>query len=211
MQLEDKILSLKIIVGPVKITILPAKLKPKAKKLYKKEHKARRLQSKKQNTITQDHSGKKKKKEKKKNKIDLPFIFQLIHQALYFLSGLRRRLIIQELDLNIKTGGKDPETAAITYGRICAGIGSIVPIMNNVFDIRKNNIRSVYCPCLQEMEIQFRFSAIFHVGQLLCIGIFVGWKILWIYLRHKKSQKVGHCSLFRIGYPKNIKSTERAG
>lgn len=75
----------------------------------------------------------------------LPFI----RTVLELLSELRRKIRANRLELKIILGGNDPCDLGIKYGRAWAILGSLIPVLERVFNIRK-----------RELEVECDFNAL---------------------------------------------------
>lgn len=136
-------LALKIIAGPFRIGILPAKKKaPKEKKKEKpKENKAKK--AKKPELIEDDE------KPKEKGGPITDFL-PLVKVALGLLNGFRRKLRINHLELKLILAGDDPCDLAVNYGKANAAMGNLLPLLERCFVIKKRDV---------EIECDFEASA----------------------------------------------------
>lgn len=115
-------------LGAVDFLILPLKKKSKKPKLQtEKTKKKKRLKT--------------NKSKKQTQKFTLDEIFSYARLILDALGKLKRRLVIRHLELALNVGGRDAGTAALTYGRIAAGISALYPILQRNLRIRKTDIR----------------------------------------------------------------------
>lgn len=72
----------------------------------------------------------------------------LIKVLLGFLKGLRRKLRVKHLELKLVLADSDPCDLAVNYGRTWALIGSLMPQLEQVFAIQK-----------QDVDVQCDFTA----------------------------------------------------
>ena len=60
-----------------------------------------------------------------------------------FLQGLRRRLLVRQLEFWVKLGGDDPCDLAIRYGRVWACLGAMQPLLDHALRIRRKDSRCI--------------------------------------------------------------------
>ena len=106
--------------------LLPQKDKPKKEKKQKKKKK--------------ENEGKDPKKKKKKSKIDFQQIKTLITSATPAAKKVFRKIKIRKFRFIYICAGDDAAKTAIQYGRICAAVASLLPIVQNIFDIKVDKI-----------------------------------------------------------------------
>ena len=174
-----------LVIGPIRIRLLPKKPKKKTDKEKDKKKKDK----------------KKDKKKKKKPKDDKPKEKQpiggLIHDFMPFvrigldlLGCFFRKLRIPVLTLHVGFGGAgDPAGAAVNYGRAWAAIGAIMQPIRAKTRIKKENVS---CSCdftRNEMRVFAELKAVFLLGDLVAMALRYGFRALRQYLRMKKDRK----------------------
>ncbi len=122
----DGTLMLRAGLGPVDLQILPGRKQEKKPK--KRPDKAKTKK-------------KAEKPAKVKKKLMLDEIFSYVRLALDALGKMKRRLVIRRLELGLDVGGADAGAAALTYGRVAAGISALYPVLQRNLRIRKTDIR----------------------------------------------------------------------
>lgn len=80
------------------------------------------------------------------------------------LGKVRKKLLLRELTLHAVCGGKEPE---LNYGRGWAFIGSTMPILEQLFRIRKRDIGAYLSPEEPSVRIYARAHATMSLGHLL--------------------------------------------
>ena len=149
-------LLVKVIAGPVKITVFPL---PKKEKKEKKK-KATKEQPEQEEDLPKPPQPPKKPKEKKpkeeKGGSLLDFL-PLVKVAVDFLGDFRRKLRLNNLELKLIMAGDDPCDLAVNYGRAWAAVGNLMPQLEKWFVIKKRNI---------EVECDFTASATLVFGPL---------------------------------------------
>ena len=182
---------LKILAGPVKITLLPRTTKKKKEK-KKKETKAAKDPA--EENLPKPPQPPKQPKEKKpkaeKGGSLLDFL-PLVKTALDFLGDFRRKLRLDNLYLRLILAGDDPCDLAVNYGRAWAAVGNLLPQLEKWFVIKKRDI---------EVECDFETSqtlVIAHLdltitlGRLLAAVVRFAVRALIEYLKFRKKRKGG--------------------
>ena len=186
-------LCLKVIAGPVKITLLPKPGK-KQKEKKKKETKKNKTQTQEEENLPKPPQPPKKPKEKKAGKEkggSLLDFLPLVKTALDFLGDFRRKLRLDHLYLRLILAGDDPCDLAVNYGRAWAAVGNLMPQLEKWFVIKKRDV---------EVECDFEASqtlVIAHLdltitlGRLLAAVLKFAVQALIEYLKLKKKRKGG--------------------
>ena len=151
---------LRIVAGPVKITILPSRKK-------EKKPKEKAPKPKKEKPAKPKNAAPAAKKEEKGGSV-LDFL-PLLQIVFDFLGEFRRKLRVDRLELKLILAGGDPATLGINYGKAWAAVGNLMPQLERVFVIRKRNI---------EVECDFtadKTRVLAHLDLTITLG-----RILWL-------------------------------
>lgn len=70
----------------------------------------------------------------------LPIIKTHWQELLALIGRVLRAPSIERLKLNILVGGGDPAECAMNYGRICAGVSAVLPVVKHTFEIKKEQV-----------------------------------------------------------------------
>ena len=195
---EDGVL-LKLIIGPVKITLFPRPKKdqkPKKKKEKTKEKKEEPMpepaQQPAQEATPQTPDKKPEEKtEKKKSGGSVTDFLPLVKTALDMLGAFRRRLRLNVLDLKLIMAADDPCDLAVNYGRVWAAVGNFLPRLEKVFVIKKRNIE-VECDFMAaETKIIARLDLTITLGRILATVVVYGVRALIQFLKINKKRKGG--------------------
>ena len=186
---------LKVIAGPVKITLLPRpnKKKKEKKKKEKKKSKTGEASGEDENLPKPPQPPKesKKKADQAEKGGSLLDFLPLVKIALDFLGEFRRKLRLDNLYLRLILAGSDPCDLAVNYGRAWAALGNLMPQLEKWFVIKKRDI---------EVECDFETSqtlVIAHLdltitlGRLLTAAAKFAVRALIEYLKIKKKRKGG--------------------
>ena len=170
----------RLILGPVKITVYPSK-KEKKEKPKKDKPKA---PAKKQQPST-------KAKAKDKKGGSFKDFLPLVDLVLNFLGTFRRKLRVNRLEMKLVMAADDPCDLAVNYGKAWAAVGSLMPQLERLFTIKKRNVE-VECDFIAEKTLIFaRLDITITIGRILSISVVHGIRILRQYLKIMKMRKGG--------------------
>lgn len=182
---------LKILAGPVKITLLPRTTKKKKEKKKKETKAAKEPAEENLPKPPQPPKQPKEKKPKAEKGGSLLDFLPLVKTALDFLGDFRRKLRLDNLYLRLILAGDDPCDLAMNYGRAWAAVGNLLPQLEKWFVIKKRDI---------EVECDFETSqtlVIAHLdltitlGRLLAAVVRFAVRALIEYLKFRKKRKGG--------------------
>ena len=184
---------LKIMAGPVKITLLP-RPKKKKKEKKKKEKKSAVAPAAEEENLPKPPQPPKQPKEKKpkaeKGGSLLDFL-PLVKTALDFLGDFRRKLRLDNLYLRLILAGDDPCNLAVNYGRAWAAVGNLLPQLEKWFVIKKRDIE-VECDFeTSETLVIAHLDLTITVGRLLAAVLKFAVRALIEYLKFRKKRKGG--------------------
>ena len=174
-----------LVVGPIKIRLIPKKPKKPKKQKESKKKKEKKQDKKKE---------KKKEPEKPKEKQPLGGMirdfYPFVKIGLDLLGCFFRKLRIPILTLHVGFGGQnDPAGAAINYGRAWSAIGAVMQPVRSLTRIKKENVS---CSCdftTGDMRVFAELKAVFLLGDLVAMVVRYGFRALKQYLKLKKSKK----------------------
>lgn len=166
-----------VIVGPMRVKLLPGKKKTKGTENKAKEAK------KKSNAPTAE------KAEKKGGSVtDFVPIVRIVFD---FLADFRRKLRVNILELKIVLAGNDPCDLAVNYGKACAAVAALDPQLERFFVIKKKDIR-VQCDFVEEKTLIIaRLDLTITLGRLVVQMIRHGSRALKELLKISKLRKGG--------------------
>ena len=187
----------KLIAGPVRITLFP---RPKKKKDKKKDEtpKAKKEKPKKEKKAEKagkqasgtDAAAPAEAPRKKKGGSVTDFL-PLVKVLLDFLGDFRRKLRVNVLELKVILGGDDPCDLAVNYGRAWAAVGNLLPRLERVFVIRKRDI-GVECDFTEaKTAVLARLDLTITLGRLLAAVLVFAFHALVEYLKITKKRKGG--------------------
>lgn len=176
---------LKVIAGPLKITVIPGRKKPKKQKVKQKKQKA---------VQTAESAGSeerppqppKEQPEQKERGGSLTRFLPLVKLGLKFLGDFRRKLRLDNLYLRLILAGDDPCDLAVNYGRIWAAVGNLMPQLERLFVIRKRDIQVECDFASAETTVVVHLDVSITLGRLLVLALYYGIRILFEFLSIKR-------------------------
>ncbi len=157
----------KLILGPVKMQVVPGKKKPpkENKEKPKKEKKPETEQKTPPKQVGAAEAPPEPKPEEKKEQGGSVLDFlPLVKTVFEFLGDFRRKLRIDNLQLKLIMAGGDPYNLAMNYGRAWAAVGNLMPKLEQWFVIKKRDV---------EVECDFvasRTTVIAHLDLTITLG-----------------------------------------
>lgn len=182
----------KIIAGPIRIRIFPAKKKDKPSKAQKKktdEKKAPEPAPKSEPPMTLPREELPQKKEKNKKGGSVLDFLPLVRLAFDFLGDFRRKLRLNRLELKITLAGEDPCDLAMNYGRAWEALGNLMPKLEKWFVIKKRDL-DVQCDfTASETVIYARLDITITLGRIISLVVVYAVRALIKFLKIKKMRK----------------------
>ena len=168
---------LKVIAGPLKITVFPRKRKQKKQK--KKPDQVKKGQQ-----IESSASEEKPPRppeaqpEQKEKGGSLTRFLPLIKLGLRFLGDFRRKLRLDNLYLRLILAGDDPCDLAVNYGRTWAAVGNLMPQLEWLFVIKKRDIQVECDFTAAETCVVAHLDITITLGRLLVLALVYGVRVL---------------------------------
>lgn len=178
-------LILRVIAGPLKITVFPRKKKPKKQKVKQKKPKEEQNAepSASEDKPPQPPEAQPEQKEKGGSIARfLPFI----KLGLKFLGDFRRKLRLDNLYVRLILAGDDPCDLAVNYGRIWAAVGNLMPQLERLFVIKKRDIQVECDFTASETCVVAHLDITITMGRLLALALVYGVRVLIEFLSMKR-------------------------
>ena len=178
-------LILRVIAGPLKITVFPRKKKPKKQKVKQKKPKEEQNAepSASEDKPPQPPEAQPEQKEKGGSIARfLPFI----KLGLKFLGDFRRKLRLDNLYVRLILAGDDPCDLAVNYGRIWAAVGNLMPRLERLFVIKKRDIQVECDFTASETCVVAHLDITITLGRLLALALVYGVRVLIEFLSMKR-------------------------
>ena len=192
----------KVIAGPVKITVFPRPKKDKKEKKPKKTEKTgkqppeepvKQAEPTKTEQPAKDPSTGAAKEEKPAKKSGGPItdFLPLVRVALDMLGAFGRRLRVNVLELKLIMAADDPCDLAVNYGRAWAAVGNLLPRLERVLVIKKRDIE-VECDFeTNQTRVIARLELTITLGRIIGTAVVYGVKALIEFLKIKNKRKGG--------------------
>lgn len=168
-----------------KITLFPAKPRQEKPEKPKKPKKPKRPKEPKKPT--------EKPKDERPLTEKLGGLWSLFRDAVPMVcqaaGKLLHKLRIEELTLHLTWAAEDPADAALGYGAGEAALGTVWPLLDRTFDIRKRDVGVAVDFTRTAPIIYARAILSFTIGQLVSLGVIYGFKALALFLRHRPKRK----------------------
>ena len=178
-------LILRVIAGPLKITVFPRKKKPKKQKVKQKKPKEEQNAepSASEDKPPQPPEAQPEQKEKGGSIARfLPFI----KLGLKFLGDFRRKLRLDNLYVRLILAGADPCALAVNYGRIWAAVGNLMPQLERLIKIKKRDIQVECDFTASETCVVAHLDITITLGRLLALALVYGVRVLIEFLSMKR-------------------------
>lgn len=169
----------RIIAGPVRLTVFPRKKKTKKEKPPKAEKPEKAAKS----------AG---KTEPKKTGGSITDFLPLVRVGLDFLEDfLCRKLRVNRLEMKVILAGDDPCDLAVNYGRAWAALGNLIPRLERFFVIKHRDMQ-VECDFTADKTlISARLDLTVTLGRLIALAAVYGVRVLREFLKINQSRKGG--------------------
>ena len=178
-------LILRVIAGPLKITVFPRKKKPKKQKVKQKKPKEEQNAepSASEDKPPQPPEAQPEQKEKGGSIARfLPFI----KLGLKFLGDFRRKLRLDNLYVRLILAGDDPCDLAVNYGRVWAAASNLMPQLERLFVIKKRDIQVECDFTAEEISVIAHVDITITLGRLLTLAVVYGIRVLFEFLSMKR-------------------------
>ena len=171
---------LRVIAGPVRLTLFPRKKKEK-KPGSEEESLPKPPQPPKQEPPA----------DRKEKGGSLRDFLPLVKVALNFLGAFRRKLRVNRLELKLILAEGDPCDLAVNYGRAWAAVGNLMPRLERLFVIKKRDVEVECDFTASETLVIARLYLTVTLGRLLGLAIVYVIRALKEFLKLQKKRKGG--------------------
>lgn len=164
---------MKILLGPLRLSLRPGKELPKEEKPEPKKK-----------------TGKANGKAKAAGGSWTDFL-PLVDIALDLLSAFRHKLRVRFLQLHLIMAGDDPCDLGINYGRAWAAIGNLLPRLEEFLIIQKKDVRVACDFEAEQTTVLAGLDITITLGNLLALAAVYGWKAVREWNKIQKIRKGG--------------------
>ena len=171
---------LRVVIGPVRLTLFPRKKKEKKPKPAKKTAEQPKKQEEPLPKPPQPPKQEPAMDKKEKG-----------GSLLNFLGDFRRKLRVNRLELKLILAGGDPCDLAVNYGRAWTAVGNLMPQLERLFVIKKRDVEVECDFTASETLVIARLDLTITLGRLLGLAIVYGIRALREFLKLQKKRKGG--------------------
>ena len=142
-------------------------------------------------------AAKHKKEHKESQPGTLSRLIKLLPVVGQACGSLKRKIRIDDLELELIWGGTDPAAAALSYGRANAALGMLWPILDNNFKVKRHSFKIGLDYGITEPMAEARAAVTLTVGQIVALGVHYGVKALVTWIKsgrtpRKKQEALSH-------------------
>ena len=187
-------LLVRLILGPMKITVVPMPKKKKKEEKKKAEPAAEQAPAapaKEAKPLPQPPQPPPEKKQKTEKGGSLLDFLPLVKTALDFLGDFRRKLRVDDLYLRLILASSDPCDLAVNYGKTWTAVGNLMPQLDRLFVIRKRDVE-VQCDfAASDTTVIARVDITITLGRILALVTVYGIRAVKEFLTIRKKRKGG--------------------
>lgn len=166
-------IGLTILVGPLKLRLLPKKPPKPGKEKKPKAPKA-----------------KKDKPKKPRGSITFQTITDYARLGVRALGRFRRRLCIRKLKIWYLAAASDPCDAAVAYGRANAAIAELLSLLHAAFEVKEQDVRLRVDFSEEKSQFSVGGELTIRFGQILFVGLCALIDFLKIMIKQRKKAKL---------------------
>lgn len=162
----------KLVLGPVKLTLFPRPKKDQKPEKEKKEQLSKRKAKKtaEEANLPKPPQPPAEKKPKGKKGGSLKDFLPFVKLAFDFLGDFRRKLRMNELYLRLILASSDPCDLAVNYGKTWAAVGNFLPALERWFVIQKRDVEVECDFTASETKVIARLEITMTLGRLLSLA-----------------------------------------
>ena len=162
----------KLVLGPVKLTLFPRPKKDQKPEKEKKEKQSKRKAKKtaEEANLPKPPQPPADKKQKGKKGGSLKDFLPFVKLAFDFLGDFRRKLRMKELYLRLILASSDPCDLAVNYGKTWTAVGNFLPALERWFVIQKRDVEVECDFTASEAKVIARLEITMTLGRLLSLA-----------------------------------------
>lgn len=168
-----------LLLGPVKLRLFPAEEESGGERQSKPKKEKRR---KKKPAAAEKH----RKEPKEGQSGTLSRLMQLLPVAGEACGALKRKIRIDDLELELIWGGGDPAAVALGYGQANAALGMIWPILDHNFKVKRHSFQVGLDYDRAQPGVELTAALTLTIGQIAALGVHYGVKALITWIRSGK-------------------------
>lgn len=163
-----------VLAGPFKIQLLPAESKKEKKPKKKKKSKVKKPKK--------EPPPKTKKPAPEGQPGTLSRLMELLPVVGQACGSLKRKIRIDDLELELIWGGGDPAGIALGYGQANAVLGMLWPVFDHNFKVKRHSFQIGMDYGRTQPAVELKAAVTLTLGQIVTLGLHYGVKALltWI-------------------------------
>lgn len=191
----------RLILGPIHLTLLPKNKKAKKPNPKAEEKKAQKEAQRREQKQAKKQAAKEAKEKTASEKVTKPLVEEkggsitdflpLVKVLGQFLNGFRKKLRVKVLNLKLTMAADDPCDLAVNYGKAWAALGNLMPQLERIFVIKKRNLEVACDFTASQTLILARLDLTITLGRLISLVAVTAFRALKTYLNIKKKRKGG--------------------
>ena len=174
-----------LLAGPVRLTLVPAKKKEK------KPEKEKKKAPTKEEKLPTDPPPAPKPEKKKESGGPVTDFLPLVKVALDFVGEFITRLRFDNLELKLIMAGDDKCALATNYGRAWAAMGNLLPLLDNVLNIKKRNLEIECDFVASETTVIVAADITITIGRTMNLLVRYGYRAVKEFITLKNKRKGG--------------------
>lgn len=183
--------TVRIIAGPIRITLFPRKKKTKKeeKKSSPKKDDSLEKTGKNADKSKAEASNENESEKKSKSGGSWKDFLPLVQVLLDTLNRFRRKLRVNRLEMKVILAGDDPCDLGLNYGRAWAAVSNLLSAFDSVFVIQKQDVQIECDFTADKTLVTARVDLTITLGRLLAIASIAAVKGLREYFKIMKKRK----------------------
>ena len=183
-------LRVRLVLGPVKLTVFPRpKKNAKAEKEKKQKPEEKPVQQ--EQTLPKPPQPPPAPGTKKQKGGSLKDFLPFVKLGLDFLGDFRRKLRMKELYLRLILAADDPCDLAVNYGKTWTAVGNFLPVLNRWFVIQKRDVEVECDFTASETKIIARLEITITLGRILSLVAVYGFRGIKEFIVFRNKRKGG--------------------
>ena len=130
-----------------------------------------------------------KPKKKRKLSFSRDELLELARAALRGVGNFGRKLQVDRFVLRFRAAGEDPYNTAMLYGWVNAALSSLAPLCRRRFAVKDCDVRTEVDFAGEKMHLDLGLAMTIRIGQLLGVGLGIGFRALVVLLKSKRRRK----------------------
>lgn len=170
-------LAIRFVAGPFRIALPKKKAKKQPKKPAAKK------------AVKINVEAEKPKKNSSAGRLWLQAALAHWQELLALIGRTVRTPVLDRLILHLTVGGTDAAACALNYGRVCAAVGGILPVLENTFRIRRRDIQVQWDYAQQGLDCFVQAELTVRIYEMLALAAASLKLLLRLYQEIKMKQK----------------------